>query len=980
MEGVKKVYNDIPKSPRDDRLYRGLELNNHMKVLVISDPLTDKAAAAMDVHIGSMSDPDDLPGLAHFCEHMLFLGTEKYPSENSFTQFLSENGGSSNAFTISEHTNFYFDVKHECLNEGLDRFAQFFLCPLFNSDATDREVNAVDSEHCKNLLIDTWRLNQLDKSSVDASHPYRKFGSGNKLTLETRPKERGLSTRDELLKFHNSFYSANIMALTVLGRDSLDDLTNLVIKLFSGVENKNISIPEFPVHPYGDEQLQVEFKVVPVKDIKYLNISFPIPDVSEYYFSKPSVYLSHLLGHEGEGSLLSELKARGWVNELMAGASAGAKGFMFFICNMELTNEGQDHVYDIVTCVFQYLEMLRRQEPLEWIFKEYQALGEVKFQFKDKESARSYVFTIARALHEFPLEDVIQAPYLFRGFRPDLIKMLLSYLLPSKVRITVVGKVFEGKTDLVEEWYGTEYSVNKIPPKYIEEWNNVSLNPSLQLPPVNEFIPTDFTIKERPQDSSSIPTLVKDNSLIKVWFKQDDTFNQPKACLLFEITSPLAYVDPLHCDMTHLFVELLKDSLAEYSYDADIAELNYKLETTVYGIYLAIKGYNHKQPVLLKKILERITNFQVDPKRFSVFKERCIVALKNFSAEQPHQHALYYTTFLLEELAWHKDELLDAMEELTVEKLAAFIPDLLGRLHIECLFHGNLTKEEALGTSDLVETILKENGKTKPLLPQQLMRHREIQLPSGCSYLFEMENEVHNNSSVEIYYQCDLQATKSNILLELFCQIISEPCFNTLRTQEQLGYIVWSGIRRCNGVQGLRVIIQSEKEPSLLDSRIEKFLEGIEEYIKAMTDEEFKNHIEALAVRRLDKPKKLSSECSRHWKEILSRQYNFDRDNIEVAFLMTVTKEDILSFYRDLIAVEAPRRHKLAVHILSKTMTKTGQNKVINNFIENEKIEHMNPQSTVQPTIIEDIAAFKSSLPLFPLVPPYHSQPTKSKL
>ena len=41
---------------------------------------------------------------------------------------------------------------------------------------------------------------------------------GNKLTLETRPKERGLSTRDELLKFHNSFYSANIMALTVLGR------------------------------------------------------------------------------------------------------------------------------------------------------------------------------------------------------------------------------------------------------------------------------------------------------------------------------------------------------------------------------------------------------------------------------------------------------------------------------------------------------------------------------------------------------------------------------------------------------------------------------------------------------------------------------------------------------------------------------------------------------------------------------------------
>jgi len=979
MDGVKKVFNDIPKSPRDDRLYRGLELNNNMKVLVISDPLTDKSAAALDVHIGSMSDPAELPGLAHFCEHMVFLGTEKYPSENSFTQFLSENGGASNAFTSGEHTNFYFDVKHECLHETLDRFAQFFLCPLFNSDATDREVNAVESEHHKNVLSDSWRLNQLDKSSVNPSHPYSKFGSGNKLTLDTRPKEKGLSVRDELLKFHSSSYSANIMALAVLGRESLDDLTNLVIKLFSDAEDKNVTIPEFPDHPYSDEHLQVEFKVVPIKDIKHLNISFPIPDVNPHYDSKPCHYISHLLGHEGKGSLLSELKTRGWVNELVAGGAAGAKGFMFFICNMELTTEGQDHVYEIVTCVFQYLEMLRKQEPQEWVFKECQALSEVRFQFKDKENPRSYVCSTARCLHEFGVEDVIQGQFIMRHFKSDLIKMILSYLVPSKVRITLIAKLFEGKTDLVEEWYGTEYSVNKIPQKYIEEWENVPLNPSLQLPEENEFIPTDFSIRERPQDPSSIPTLIKDDSLLKVWFKQDNTFLLPKACLLFEITSPLAYVDPVHCNMAHLFVELLKDSLNEYAYAAEIAGVNYKLENTMYGIYLSIKGYNHKQPVLLKKIFDRMANFQVDPKRFPLIKERCGIALKNFVAEPPHQHALYYTSFLLEELAWHKDELLEALEEVTLEKLVAFIPDLLGRLHIECLFHGNLTKEEAVVTAELVDKIIKEDSKTKPLLPLQLIRHREIQLPSGCSYLFEVQNEVHNNSSLEIYYQCDLQSTKSNILLELFCQIICEPCFNTLRTQEQLGYIVFSGARRCNGAQGLRVLIQSEKEPSLLDSRVENFIQGIEEYIKEMSDEEYKNHVEALTVKRLEKPKKLSSECMKHWKEILSRQYNFDRDNIEVAYLTTVTKEDVLAFYRDLLAASAPRRHKLAVHILSKTMTKTSSNKALNDVFDNaEKTEDANTPPL--PTIIYDIAAFKSSLPLFPLVPPYHSQPTKSKL
>ena len=154
---IKSQVDDIVTSAEDKRLYRGLELTNGLKVLLISDPATDKSSAAMDVHIGSMSDPDDLPGLAHFCEHMLFLGTEKYQEENEYNKFLSEHGGTSNAFTSSEHTNFYFDVAPEHLDGALDRFAQFFLSPLFTPSATEREVNAVNSENDKNIQNDAWR-------------------------------------------------------------------------------------------------------------------------------------------------------------------------------------------------------------------------------------------------------------------------------------------------------------------------------------------------------------------------------------------------------------------------------------------------------------------------------------------------------------------------------------------------------------------------------------------------------------------------------------------------------------------------------------------------------------------------------------------------------------------------------------------------------------------------------------------------------
>lgn len=97
-------------------------------------------------------------------------------------------------------------------------FAQFFIAPLFTESATEREINAVDSEHEKNIPNDLWRMDQLDKHTADPSHPYHKFGSGNKKTLFEIPKANGINVRDELLKFHDTWYSANIMALAVTGK------------------------------------------------------------------------------------------------------------------------------------------------------------------------------------------------------------------------------------------------------------------------------------------------------------------------------------------------------------------------------------------------------------------------------------------------------------------------------------------------------------------------------------------------------------------------------------------------------------------------------------------------------------------------------------------------------------------------------------------------------------------------------------------
>ena len=123
------------------------------------------------------------------------------------------------------------------------------------------------------------------------SHPYNRFTIGNLKTLSTTPKENGIDIRNELLKFHDKWYSANLMTLVVLGKESLDDLEKLSKSLFANVKNNNVEKPEWKEHPFATEHLQIKGYVVPVKDIRSIKICFPAPDYHEHY--KSSVRIFH---------------------------------------------------------------------------------------------------------------------------------------------------------------------------------------------------------------------------------------------------------------------------------------------------------------------------------------------------------------------------------------------------------------------------------------------------------------------------------------------------------------------------------------------------------------------------------------------------------------------------------------------------------------------------------------------------------------
>jgi secreted Zn-dependent insulinase-like peptidase len=101
---------------------------------------------AISVNAGSFNDPPERPGLAHFLEHMIFIGSEKYPGEAEFSDHISANGGVSNAYTCNEYTNYHFSVNFNGLKKALDLKANLMAKPLMKKDAITREIEAVESE------------------------------------------------------------------------------------------------------------------------------------------------------------------------------------------------------------------------------------------------------------------------------------------------------------------------------------------------------------------------------------------------------------------------------------------------------------------------------------------------------------------------------------------------------------------------------------------------------------------------------------------------------------------------------------------------------------------------------------------------------------------------------------------------------------------------------------------------------------------
>ncbi len=883
------VFAEVQKSPNDTRQYKALTLDNALKVLLISDPSTDKAAASMDVEVGSSANPRDRAGLAHFLEHMLFLGTEKYPTADEYQAFIQANGGSHNAFTAQENTNYFFDVKAPSLEPALDRFAQFFIAPLFNATYVDRERHAVDSEYQAKIRDDGRRVYAAGKKALNPDHSYSQFSVGSLETLADRP---GDAVRDDLIDFYQTHYSANRMALVVLGKEPLDTLEQMVRSKFSAVPNRELPELDETVPLFRPDQLPAQLNVKTLKEVQGMTLTFPMPETRSLWRQKPLSYISDLIGYEGDGSLLSLLKQQGWATSLAASPGHDLPHQASFITMIELTPSGFSHRKEVVQLFFDYIELMNKQGVQAALYDEMRQLSQIAFQFRENGEPIHEVSRLAQQLQRYPADEVISANYRFEQFDAQQIEHFLSYIRPDNMLLTLSAP--DIKTDQVEAHYQTPYQLRPVSQTEIETYAEPGIAAELSIRPINPYVATDLSLKPTALASSQPERILSEPNL-DLWYQLDADFRLPKANLYFSVKSPVANASVENWLKTTLYTELLSDRLNETLYDALLAGLGTEIYPHLTGFSVRLTGYNDKLGLLLNTLATELTRDQIDPERFARLKRQMQQQLENRRKDKPYNQT---NSRLIEMLLpqWPTETQLTVLAQLKAEDIEAFIPQLFAQPQIRILAHGNVTPADAKQYASTLQQAIK--------LPEQAISIESpqiVQVPTE-QRLTETLQIDHNDAAVSLYLQAPDLSVQSRARVVLLNEILSAPFYSELRTEKQFGYIVFATPLQLRDSAGIGFIVQSPNTgPTKLVQSIDAFLEHWQSALGTLSDDELKAFKASVRSRILQQENTLAERSQRYWRELDLSEAEFDRREalaVEVAKLTPQNLQQALTTLR----------------------------------------------------------------------------------
>ncbi|MFB1000784.1 MAG: peptidase M16, partial [Colwellia sp.] len=411
---------------------------------------------------------------------------------------------------------------------------------------------------------------------------------------------------------------------------------------------------------------------------------------------------------------MSYLKKQSWALNLTAGSGVNGSNFKDFNLSIALTELGQQHINDIISSIFSYINLMKSAPINDFYYQEKQAIANLSFDYQEKLKPLDSVCQLVINMQHYSPDDYIYGDYIMNGMKQQEVSLLLGYLSAENMRVIHISA--NNKFDKNSFWYQVPFSIENISPSQIKSWESEALKSYFSLPLKNPYIVKDpkiYACEQEIDPQKNIPKLIENSDGLSVWYKQDNTFKVPKGYIYLGIDAPLTIKDSKHIAMTRLFVDLYSDAVIEQHYDAELAGIHYHLFSHQGGMTLQISGISTKQDKLLQQLLTSLVTENFTEDRFELFKKQLTNHWNNAQTSKSISQLFSILSSTMQPKNPTSHALAVALEKVTFKAFITFRKQLFDEITIEALMHGNWLIKDAEHFSHLLKSVFNHHYATK---------------------------------------------------------------------------------------------------------------------------------------------------------------------------------------------------------------------------------------------------------------------------
>lgn len=883
----------INKSQNDPRLYQAIKLANGMTVLLVSDSDASKSLAALAVSVGSLQDPDAQLGLAHFTEHMLLMGSKKYPKPESLSEFLKMHGGSHNGSTASYRTAFYLEVENDALKEAVDRLADAVGEPLLDPMYADKERNAVNAELTMARSRDGMRMGQVRAETLNPAHPGSRYAGGNLDTLKDKPES---TLHDALVAFYQRYYSANLMVGVIYSNKPLPELAQIASDTFGKIANHDAVVPPITVPSVTPEQQGIMIHYVPAEPRKQLRVEFAIDNNSADFRSKTDTYISYLIGNRSKNTLSDWLQKQGLADGISAGADPMVQRNQgIFAISVSLTDKGLADKDKVIAAIFNYLSLMRAQGVTKEYFNEIAHVMALDFRYPAVTRDMGYVEWLVDTMMRVPVEHVLDSPYITDRFDPQAIDNRLAALTPENARFWFISP--NEPHNKTAYFVDAPYQVDKVPVDDFSRWHQLAGEISLSLPTLNPYIPENLDVVTK-NDNQTRPALLVNQPGLRVFYMPSRYFSsEPKADVTLAFRSEQALDSAQNQVLYGLNDYLTGVAFDQLSYQASIGGISFATSPD-HGLEFNANGFTDHLPDLLSKLVDEYPKVVPTAEQLAQAKSWYLERLASADKGKAFELALQPVQ-LISRLPYSEREVREKLVAgITLQQVIEYRQKLIAKGALEVMVMGNMTAPQV---EKMVAGI---REKVKPA-GSQWWRGSTIVIRQPQKVNMQRIGTSTDSALAAVYVPVGFDEIHSMAYCSLLGQIIQPWFYSQLRTQEQLGYAVFAFPIPVGKQWGLGFLLQSNsKQPAYLYQRYLAFYPQAEKRLRGMKDSEFNQYKQGLLNELQQRPQTMGEEVGRFNEDFDRGNAQFTTRDQVIAVIQGLTQKQLADFYHQAVIAQ----------------------------------------------------------------------------